>query len=106
MGCFAGAAPDLPLAGGERVWKSGRRHLRLEPAPAALTQQRVQPGSGLPEPEVEPVLTYFQNKTTVSHSSVFQWPDDEAGVQTSGRRIQIRSSCPLSPGTTEFLSNC
>lgn len=38
--CFPlGAALDFPLAGGECVWQSGRRHHWLEPATPALTEQ-------------------------------------------------------------------
>lgn len=90
--CFpSGAAPDFPLAGGERVWQPGRRHRRLEPATPALAEQRVQHRDGVSEPQVAPVQLHLSNsaKCAVKNhtdrwsffvSCCFQWTDDEARV--------------------------
>lgn len=60
-GFVSGAALDLPLAGGECVRQSGRHPQRLEPAIAALPQQRVQRGDGVFKSEVAAVTLHLQN---------------------------------------------
>lgn len=80
----SGAPPRLPLAGGECVWKSGRRHDRLEPAASELAHQRVQRCGGVSEPRVgalspqppcpRPAAACF------STEGFLQGANDEAGV--------------------------
>lgn len=62
-----GAALDFPLAGGERVRQSGRRHRWLEPATPALTEQWVQHCYGVSKPQVVPVSVLYADSNMRSH---------------------------------------